>query len=94
MNITHLEHTLIALAAQVVLALATDNWWLGAAFGSMIFVVREHTQAERKARDAGHRYPELTVLYDRRYWSLDAVLDFALPCFATAALALLLTKIK
>lgn len=41
-----------------------------------------------------HLYPELTVLYSPRYWTFDAVMDFVLPSFAVALVALLLTAIN
>lgn len=90
MNRTHLEHVLIALVLQVVLALATDNWWLGAAFAIGFFLGREHTQAETKARKEGARYPEIAVLYSPRYWTLDAVMDFVSPTVAVVVIALMM----
>lgn len=93
LNKTHAEHVLIALALQVVFALLTDNWWIGAAFGAALFIGREHAQAEVKARRDGYKYPELTVLYDRRFWSSDGVLDFVLPTLAVALLAFAMTAV-
>jgi hypothetical protein len=41
-----LEHSVIALALQAIIGLVTGDWWMGAAAGSLLFVGREHAQAE------------------------------------------------
>jgi hypothetical protein len=47
-----LEHTLIALAIQGALWLATGDLWIGAAIASALWVGREQAQAEYKWIDA------------------------------------------
>lgn len=40
------EHVVVAVIVQVLVALLTRNWWLGAAVASAYFVGREIAQAE------------------------------------------------
>ena len=42
----YLEHLLLALAVQVIVARLTGNWWTGAALASAYFIGREAAQAE------------------------------------------------
>lgn len=87
MNITHLEHTVIALLICIIAALLSGgNWLFGAGCGAFFFIGREHNQAEAKARKAGHKRPDMVVLYNWRYWTLDGVLDFVFPALAVTAL--------
>lgn len=92
-DITPIEHALAAVAIQCVWAMSTGDWWGGAAIGIGTFIGREHAQAEYRYIDAhgGSRYttphpPELGCLHPR-YWTLDSVLDFAVPAAAVIAIA-------
>jgi hypothetical protein len=42
----YFEHAIIALIIQVIVGLATRNWWAGAAIASGYFLGREIAQAE------------------------------------------------
>jgi hypothetical protein len=42
----NLEHTVIALVIQVILAALFNNWYIGAILASGIFIGREYAQAE------------------------------------------------
>lgn len=95
MNQTNLEHAVVAVIVQVVVFVATGDWWLGAALGAGLFLGREHAQAENRYMAAtGHTYddsfPELAC-FSPRWWSRDAVLDFVAPAAAVCAVALLAT---
>lgn len=84
-------HTIIALAAQLAIALATGDWWLGAAWGAALFVGREIAQAEyRWIERFGHgRRANLPLLggFDRRVWNAKSLLDWIAPAVAVVALA-------
>lgn len=83
MNITHLEHIVIALLIQGLFILVfhlikrSHGEWFGAFFVTALFLGREHAQREYKIGD-----PSKLVGYealDIWRWSLDAQLDFLLP---------------
>lgn len=95
MNVTNLQHAIIALAMQVVIGMLSSNWWAGAAFGAAFFIGREITQAEYRwisAYGKGQRanMPEWGGL-DPRVWNhLDSWLDWIVPAIATAGFAVLI----
>jgi hypothetical protein len=89
----HLAHSLIALAIQSVIAIATGNWWTGAAAGSAYFVGREYAQAEY--RNIEHHYGGRRANMpfwggmQARAWTLKGITDFVLPTLAVIGTALL-----
>lgn len=82
MNRTNFEHAIYALLMQAAIGLLTGNWLAGACFGAAFFLGREHAQAEARVGNWA-KYPEFEC-FAPRYWSLDAVLDFAFPTVAVA----------
>lgn len=46
MDLSPIYHAALAVVAQCVIGLLTDNWWAGAAFGAAFYIGREHAQAE------------------------------------------------
>lgn len=91
-DFTPVEHALVAAAVQAGWALATGDWIAGGVMGVLLFVGREHAQAEyRYIRDHGGnraatpRAPEIGCL-SPRYWSIGSVLDIAAPAAACIAI--------
>lgn len=94
MNRSNIEHVLYALAMQAAIALATGDWWLGAAFAAGFFCGREHAQAEERyisrcgvPRDCTPRAPEFAA-FNPSLWTADALLDFVLPSVVVLAVAM------
>lgn len=87
-DLTPIEHALIAAAVQVGWGLATGDWIAGGAMGVLLFIGREHAQAEYrylKAHGGNPRSP-LACLHPR-YWNMASVLDLAAPLAAVCAIA-------
>lgn len=91
MNMTHLEHFVIALVIQGLFIFVfaclekPHGAWFGAFFVSALFLGREHAQREYKIGD-----PSQLVGYealDVWRWSLDAQLDLLLPVIAVFIVA-------
>ena len=86
-----LEHSVIALVLQAIIGLVTGDWWMGAAAGSLLFVGREHAQAEY--RNIEHNYGGRRENMpwwggmDPRVWTIKSLLDFILPSIACVAVA-------
>jgi len=97
-HLAHLAHPLIALAIQSALAIASGNWWVGAAAGSFYFVGREYAQAEDRniERNYGGRRTNMPFWggLQPRAWTLKGLTDFVFPAVATVAMALLAEKLK
>jgi hypothetical protein len=92
-DLTPVEHAIVAAAVQAGWGLATGDWWAGAAIGIALFLGREHAQAEDRYIDAngGSRYDtpmpaEIGCLHPR-YWDIGSVLDIAAPAAACIAIA-------
>lgn len=92
-DLTPVEHAIVAVAVQTGWALAVGDWWAGAAIGIALFVGREHAQAEARyiaahggSRRATPRLPELGAL-SPSVWRVGDVLDVAAPAAATLILA-------
>lgn len=88
-NWTNIEHALYALAIQLSLGMFM-GWWAAGAMGVMFLAGREYAQAEYKASDDTFR--SLTNmqpwhLFNRKYWSLDALMDVAVPAVAVSIAA-------
>ena len=93
-----ISHPFIALAIQSVIALASGDWWTGAAAGASYFWGREYAQAEY--RNIEHNYggrranmPFWGGLQPRA-WTLKGILDFVLPTLAVSAVAFLADRIN
>ena len=84
MNITHLEHTVIALLFQALIWPFVGRWMAGSLIVT-VFLGREIAQHEY----AGGGAHEVWYLYGLfNHWSLDSFLDFAAPALACAFIAL------
>lgn len=98
LNITHLEHTLIAVGIQVVVTTLAGIVFgfgpavciLGALPGMFAFGGREHAQAEKRLYD---RYKATFLSWDITLealafwkWNADSQLDFLCPVAACAVL--------
>ena len=72
----------------------TNNPFAGAMLGVGFFAGREHSQAEYKAinTDFGGKRANMPwhAGFNPKYWSLDAVLDLALPIVAMSIILFLL----
>jgi hypothetical protein len=95
-DLTPVEHAIVAATVQAGWGFATGDWWAGAAIGIAIFIGREHAQAEDRYIDAhgGSRYatprPAEIGCLQPRYWDMGSVLDLAVPvavCIAIAGVA-------
>lgn len=91
-DLTPIEHALVAAAVQVGWGLTAGDWIAGGVMGVLLFVGREHAQAEYRYINAhgGSRYatpraPEIGCLHPR-YWSTGSVLDIAVPAAACLAI--------
>ncbi|PRY63093.1 hypothetical protein B0H98_10998 [Vreelandella songnenensis] len=86
MNITHLEHTVIALLFQALFWPLVGRWVAGSLIVA-VFLGREIAQHEY----AGGGANEVWYLYGLfNHWSLDSVLDVLTPAIACTVLALLM----
>lgn len=93
----YLEHTLIALAVQLVVGLTTRNWWAGAALASAYFVGREIAQAEyRWIETLGHGLRADMPWwgpFDPRVWpKADQWVDWIGPVITTCGLARIMSR--
>ncbi len=88
-----ISHPFIALAIQSVIALASGDWWTGAAAGASYFWGREYAQAEY--RNIEHNYGGLRANMpfwgglEARAWTLKGITDFVYPTAAVVAVALI-----
>lgn len=91
MPVTHLA---FALVFQLVIGLATDNWWAGAAFGAAFYLGREHAQAEYRwiERFGLGKRANMPLFggLDPRVWNLKSLGDCLLPLLLVSTLALVL----
>ena len=86
-NRTNVEHLVIALVLQALIALVTGDWLLGALFSSGIFLGREHAKREYHIGD-----PCTLVGYealDFWRWSIDSLMDLILPVTGVILMVLL-----
>lgn len=88
-----ISHPFIALAIQSVIAIATGNWWIGAAAGSAYFVGREYAQAEHRVIEHHYAGRRANMPFwggmQPRAWTLKGVADFVLPTLAVIGAALI-----
>lgn len=93
MNLSHLEHVVIALLVQFALLLFTRPWSAGA-IAVAIFLGREIAQHEyklgiRRGWEWGETLPVGLFEGVWRAWTLDSVLDVLMPALACALAAML-----
>ena len=91
MNQTNFEHAGYAALMQLVIGLATGDWFAGACFGIAFFLGREHAQYQILL---GYTFKTTFQAFDVRKWSLDAKLDLLFPtvtCLIILVIATLLT---
>lgn len=86
-------HAVVALVLQVIIGLATNNWWAGAALGIGIYMGREHAQAE-------YRWIETYGLgvranmpwhggFQGRVWTVKSALDIIIVVLSTTIMAIM-----
>lgn len=101
MDITPLTHGLLAVVLQVITAACCWRWFggraltVGAIAGSMFYFGRELTQHELKIARSQHisvveSFPQGVYLWN---WSLDGLLDLAMPILFTTAVVLIYRRI-
>ncbi|MFG6668467.1 hypothetical protein ACGK9R_15365 [Halomonas sp. HNIBRBA4712] len=100
MNMSHLEHVLIALGAQLLLALLPRvSLWVSGSLAVAVFLGREIAQHEYKlAIQRGWEWGQTQPvgLFEGVYkgWHLDSVLDVLTPAVACFLLALAVSIIR
>lgn len=89
----YLAHPVIALVIQAIVAIASGDWWVGAAAGSFYFIGREYAQAEYRniEQNYGGRRSHMPYFggLESRAWTTKGILDFVLPSIAVVVVALL-----
>ncbi len=88
MNKSNVEHLIVALIIQAIVALVCGNWWAGAALASGIYIGREHAQREYEIGN-----PLNLVGYealDIWRWCRDAQLDLMFPLTGVVLVALMM----
>jgi hypothetical protein len=91
--VNHLAHPIIALVIQSIVAIASGDWWTGAAAGASYFWGREYAQAE--SRNIEHNYGGRRANMpfwgglEARAWTLKGITDFVYPTAAVVAVALI-----
>ena len=99
MGVGLIEHTVIALALQVAVGLATRNWWAGGLLACGYFIGRELAQAEYRWIE---QYGEglranapWWAAFDGRVWTTaDQYADMLGPIVACSVLALVMSRVK
>jgi len=91
-----LEHTLIAVAAQICIGLTTRRWWAGACLTSGYFLGREIAQAEYRWIEQFGSGLRINLPWwgaaDPRVWSTaDQLADWLGPVLATTMIAWVMT---
>lgn len=91
-----LEHTLIAVAAQICIGLTTRKWWAGACLTSGYFLGREIAQAEYRWIEEFGDGLRINLPWwgaaDPRVWSTaDQLADWLGPVLATTMIAWVMT---
>lgn len=92
-----IEHALAALVVQVLIGLATRNWWAGAALASGYFIGRELAQAEYRwieqfGQGLRANLPWWAV-FDLRVWpKAGQWADWIGPIASTTAVAVIVTR--
>lgn len=92
-----IEHALAALAIQLLIGLATRNWWAGAALASGYFMGRELAQAEYRWIEQFGQGLRANLpwwgVFDLRVWPrADQWADLIGPIASTATVATILSR--
>ena len=89
----YLQHTGMTAVAQAAVGVASGDWLLGGMLASGYFIGRELAQAEyRWIEDYGlglRANMPWWGRFDHRVWKFTDMMDWILPCLATASIALL-----
>ena len=86
-NRTNVEHLVIALIIQFLVAVVTGDLVTGAAFATGIFLGREHAQREYHIGDPGTLVGYEAL--DFWNWSVDSLMDLAVPVVGVLVVILL-----
>tara|TARA_R110001583_G_scaffold34551_1_gene115847 strand:- start:208 stop:510 length:303 start_codon:yes stop_codon:yes gene_type:complete len=92
MNITQLQHVIIALVIQLALGLLM-GWWQAGALATAVFFAREYAQVEYRIRSkTGLSLTDMMPWHvlQPRWWTLDGLLDWITPAVCCAAVAQLM----
>ncbi len=87
------QHTVLALAVQTVVGLASGNWWIGGLVVCCVWAGREHAQAEARfiaAHVPSRHRADMPAWagFSPRVWDVDSfAYDLLLPCIACWTLA-------
>lgn len=85
-------HAVLALLMQAAVALATGNWWLGAALAIGVFGGREHAQAEYRWIEQYGEGRRANMPwwggFDPKVWTKKAVFDIVLAATAVVAVGI------
>lgn len=85
-DISPIFHALCAIAIQALVGLFTGNLLAGGLAGCVLFLAREHTQAEYRwvAEFGGGKRANMPWWggFDYRVWNLGSLLDFLVPTIA------------
>jgi hypothetical protein len=88
-------HALLAVLAQAVIGLSTNNWWAGAAFGAAFYLGREHAQAEyrwiKEFGDGKRANMPAWGGFDPRVWigNYSSIADWLVPTLVVVGVACL-----
>ena len=87
-DFTPLIHAAFAIAVQCAIGLVSGMWSAGGAIGCMLFIAREHTQAEYRwiAQFGGGKRVNMPWWggFDWRAWNAASLLDWLVPVLACA----------
>lgn len=94
-----IEHTLVAITVQVIIASITGRWWAGALLTSGYFIGREIAQAEYRwiEQFGGGLRANLPWwgAADPRVWQrADQIADWLGPLVATATIAIIVERYR
>lgn len=91
-----IQHTIIALALQLAIALFSASWWAGAAAGAFYFVGREFAQAEYRVIYSHYGRKRANAPwwcgFERRAWTRKGMLDWVMPAAAVIAVAVIASR--
>lgn len=93
------EHTLIAIAVQVIIAAITGKWWAGALLTSGYFIGREIAQAEYRWIEQFGEGLRANLPWwgavDPRVWvRADQIADWLGPVLATVTIAIMAERYR
>lgn len=94
MDLTLIEHTLLAAMLQAIIGALTGNWWAGGALASSYFLGREIAQAEYRwielfGEGLRANMPWHALLEPQVWQNADQIADWLGPIVSTLFIALL-----